>query len=139
MRYLKPTYATYCHRSYLKQKNIINNMENEIQEAIQQAPTEAKEKARLFIEKHGVEAYKKIRTLEVFNLEEAWEAVKDCSNEELLLVRMLIRDTYGMSLREIADNLKKTVPEKTRAAFMKLKSEKKRFTATDVFQLAEKL
>ncbi|MDP3742337.1 MAG: hypothetical protein Q8R15_03415 [Candidatus Micrarchaeota archaeon] len=109
---------------------------DEVEQIIQNAPEEAREKSRSFIVNHGIDAFKKIRTLEVFNLEEAWQALKDCSNEELLLVRMLIRDTYGMSLQEIADKLKETGAEKTRAAFFKLKSEKKRFTAADVFSTA---
>lgn len=109
---------------------------DEVEKIIQDAPEEAREKARHFIANHGIDAFKKIRTLEVFNLEEAWQALKNCSNEELLLARMLIRDTYGMSLQEIADNFKKTGAEKTRAAFFKLKNEKKRFTAADVFTLA---
>lgn len=109
---------------------------NELEQIIQSTPEEAREKSRRFIAKYGVEAFKKIRTLEAFNLEEAWQALKECSNEELLLIRMLIRDTYGMSLQEIVDNLKKTGTEKTRSAFFKFKMEKKRFTASDVFTLA---
>lgn len=111
-------------------------IEQAIEQVIQQTPVEAREKAQKFIASHGVEAYKKIRTLEVFNMEEAWQALKDCSDEELLLVRMLIRDAYGMSLQEIADKLKEIGAEKTRTAFVKLKKENKRFTATDVFTLA---
>ena len=109
---------------------------SEIDTIIEQVPEEAREKSRLFIENHGVDAFKKIRTLEVFNLEEAWQALKECSNEELLMVRMLIRDSYGMTLEEIAGKLKETGVKKTRAAFMKLKKEKKKFGAHEVFQAA---
>ena len=109
---------------------------DEVKTLLESTPVEAQEKSQRFIAAHGVDAFKKIRTLEVFNLEEAWQALKDCSNEELLLVRMLIRDTYGMSLQEIADKLKETGAEKTRTAFFKLKKEKKRFTAADVFTQA---
>ncbi len=109
---------------------------NELDETLTTTPLEAREKTQRFIAAHGIEAFKKIRTLEVFNLEEAWQALQNCTNEELLLVRMLIRDTYGMSLQEIANKLKETGAEKTRTAFFKLKKEKKRFTATDVFTLA---
>ncbi len=108
---------------------------NKLEKILAGTPPEAREKARLFIEKHGVEAYKKIRTLEAFNFEEAWQAVKECNNEELLLVRMLIKDAYGMTLEEIVKNLKEKGVEKTRVAFMKLKKENKKFGAEEVFNI----
>ena len=112
---------------------------DEVKTLLESTPVEAQEKSQRFIAAHGVDAFKKIRTLEVFNLEEAWQALKDCSNEELLLARMLIRDAYGMSLQEIADNLKKTGVERTRKAFLQLKQTGRRFNSAEVFQMAEKL
>ena len=100
---------------------------------------ESREKARVFIALHGIEAFKKICTLEPFNFEEAWQAVKDCTNEELLLCRMLIKDSYGYSLQEIAAALKEVGAEKTRTAFFQLKKKGKRFNTADVFELAKTL
>ncbi len=100
---------------------------------------EAQQKARKFIEKYGVEAFKKICTLEPFNFEEAWQAVKNCTNEELLLCRMLIKDSYGYSLQEIAAALKEVSAEKTKTAFFQLKKKGKRFNTADVFNLAKTL
>ncbi len=113
------------------------NNENKIRQIIEQTPLEAREKSRLFMEKHGVEAYKKIRTLEPFNLEEAWAAIKDLDNEGLLVARMLIKDCYGATLGEISEKIKETGAKKVREAFLKLKREKKRFTTQDVFQTAQ--
>ncbi|MBI4406620.1 hypothetical protein HY571_01780 [Candidatus Micrarchaeota archaeon] len=108
----------------------------EVENLLQGTSQETRQKAEEFIKKYGLIAFKKIRTLEVFNLEEAWQAVKNCTDEELLLVRMLIRDSYGMSLEEIVNNLKKVGVDKTRAAFFELKKEGKRFTTEDVFAIA---
>ncbi len=105
----------------------------DIESILQGVPDAGKEKARKFIEKHGLDAYKKVRNLEVYNLEEAWNAVRDCSGDELVLVAMLIRDAYGMSLEEIVAKLKENGVKKTRSAFVKLKKEGKRFTSADVF------
>ncbi len=109
---------------------------DEVENFLQGTSEETRKKAGEFIKKHGLAAFKKVRTLEAFNLEEAWTTLQECSDEELLLTRMLIKDSYGATLQEIVTNLKKTGVEKTRQAFMQLKKGKKRFTAEDVFALA---
>ncbi len=108
----------------------------DIETVLQQVSPESRKKAELFIANHSLDDFKKIRTLESFNLEEAWNAVKELNNDELLVCRMLIKDCYGLTLEEIAPQLKQIGAEKVKKAFFELKKERKRFTTPEVFEKA---
>lgn len=77
-----------------------------------------------FILKHGPQAYRKIKWIDANNFERAYQFTCGYGKDEVKLAVELVKDSYGMTVPETLEEIRKIGVKKVKAAWVELKKKK---------------
>ncbi len=77
-----------------------------------------------FILKHGPEAYTEIKWIDANNFERAWLFTRGYEKDEIKLAVELVKDSYGMTIPETLEEIRKLSVKKVKEAWLELRKKK---------------